>query len=122
MYKLAIIDDSADNRDFFYYLLRDEYFVLTYESGEEALKRIPQDLPDLIIMDIRLRGIDGVEVLKHIRQDGRLASVPAMAVTANAMAGDREKYLAAGFDEYVSKPIREIRDFIAAIRRLLARS
>lgn len=105
MQKIAIVDDAADNRDFLYYLLRDEYHVLTYASGEDALHNIQQDFPDLIIMDIWLHGIDGIAVLQGIRRDVQLASIPVIALTANAMLGDREKYLAAGFDDYISKPI-----------------
>jgi CheY-like chemotaxis protein len=120
MQKIAIVDDAADNRDFLYYLLRDEYVVFTYESGEDALNHIRQDSPDLIIMDIRLRGIDGIAVLERIRSDSRLPSVPIIALTANVMLGDREKYLAAGFDEYLPKPILDIEHFVATVRRLLS--
>jgi CheY-like chemotaxis protein len=122
MHKIAIVDDAPDNRDFLYYLLRDDYVVLVYETGEEALNQILQDPPDLIILDIWLRGMDGIEVLKRIRADRTLARVPVVALTANAMAGDREKYLAAGFDEYVAKPILEIGDFLTTLRSFLSRS
>jgi CheY-like chemotaxis protein len=120
MQKIAIVDDAADNRDFLYYLLRDEYHVLTYASGEDALHNIQQDFPDLIIMDIWLHGIDGIAVLQGIRRDVQLASIPVIALTANAMLGDREKYLAAGFDDYISKPILKMDDFLTTVRRFLA--
>ena len=119
MQKIAIVDDAADNSEFLYYLLRDHYSVAIYESGEDMLGRIRTDPPDLIIMDIWLHGMDGSEVLGRIRQDEALRKVTIVALTANAMAGDREKYLAAGFDEYVSKPILDIEKFFATLRHLL---
>lgn len=122
MHKIAIIDDVPDSRDFLYYLLRDDYDVSRYESGEEALNQIHLDVPNLIIMDIWLRGIDGIEALKHIREHDGLRGIPVIAVTANAMAGDREKYLAAGFDEYVSKPILDIRNFLTTLEQFLPAS
>ena len=119
MRTIAIVDDAADNRDFLYYLLRDEYHVLTFASGEDALKHLHQDPPDLIIMDIRLHGIDGIAVLQRIRSDVQLAATPVIALTANAMMGDREKYLSAGFDEYISKPILRVEDFLTTVQGLL---
>jgi CheY-like chemotaxis protein len=118
MRKIAIVDDAADNREFLYYLLRDEYRVAVYETGEEMLSGIRIDPPDLIIMDIWLDGMDGSEVVRRIREDPSLQKIIVIALTANAMTGDREKYLKAGFDEYVSKPILDIHNFLAAIRRL----
>jgi two-component system, cell cycle response regulator DivK len=122
MFKIAIIDDAADNREFLYYLLRDDYSVSVYESGEEALTKIGQDPPDLIIMDIWMRGMDGIEALTRIRRDKSLRNVRVITLTANAMVGDREKYLEAGFDAYIAKPILEVGDFLTTLRRLLARS
>ena len=101
--------------------IRDEYEVVTFENGEDALNHIRQNSPDLVIVDIRMHGIDGIGVLQRIRGDAKLASIPVMALTANAMAGDREKYLAAGFDEYLPKPILEIEHFVSTIRRLLSK-
>jgi|SRR5437867_584568 len=122
MHKIAIIEDAKDNRDFLYYLLRDEFTIRRYGSGEEALQQFEHDVPDLIVMDIWLEGMDGIDVLKRIRQDNELQAVPVIALTANAMVGDREKYLSAGFDEYVSKPITDLDGFITTIRLLLAGS
>ena len=122
METIAIIEDSKDNRDLFYYLLSGEYHVLRYGSGGEALRGFGQHVADLIVLDIWLPDIDGVELLNRLRQDPRLRNVPALALTANARAGDREKYLAMGFTEYVSKPIMDIDDFLQMIRRLLTAS
>jgi two-component system cell cycle response regulator DivK len=117
MHKIAVIEDAKDNRDFLYYLLRDDYSVLRYGTGEEVLQALPREMVDLIIMDIWLPDMDGVDLLNRIRQEERLRNVPVIALTANAMLGDREKYLAAGFDKYVSKPIGDIDEFLATIRR-----
>lgn len=122
MHKIAIVDDAKDSRDFLYYLLRDEFDILRYENGEEALGKIRDDKPELMLLDIRLRGIDGVEVLNRIRNDEAVRALPVFAVTANAMVGDREKYLAAGFDEYISKPIIDVDQFLEIIRRHLPHS
>jgi CheY-like chemotaxis protein len=120
MRKIAIIEDADDNRDLLYCLLSDEFEVARYSSGEEALRYFADDVPDLIVLDIWLPGMDGVEVLKEVRQNDRLGNIPILALTANAMTGDREKYLAAGFDEYVSKPIVDIDEFVESVRALIA--
>ena len=120
MHKIAVIEDADDNRDLMYYLLRDDFEVSRHSSGEDALRCFADDVPDLVILDIRLQGMDGVEVLQHIRQDPRLRRIPVLALTASVMWGDREKYLAAGFNEYASKPIVNTTDFISTLRRMLS--
>ena len=120
MRKIAIIEDVKDNRDFLYYLLRDEFIVIRYDSGEDALQGFSSDVPDLVVLDIWLEGMDGLAVLARIRQDQELKHIPVVALTANAMLGDREKYLSAGFDEYVAKPIIDVNEFTVTLRRLIA--
>jgi CheY-like chemotaxis protein len=115
-----VIEDAEDNRDLLYYLLRDEFLVRSYGSGEDALQSFETDVPDLILLDIRLAGMDGLEVLSRIRQHEQLRALPVVAVTANAMAGDRFKYLTAGFDEYVSKPIIDVDAFLVLLRQLVS--
>jgi len=122
MRTIAIVEDAKDNRDLLFYLLGDEYRVLRYGNGEEAVRAFAAEAPDLIVLDISLPDMDGVEVLKRLRQRADLRHVPAVALTAHAMARDRDKYLSAGFDEYVSKPIMDIDTFLATIRRLLTPS
>src|SRR5262245_34993281 len=119
MHKIAIIEDAEDNRDLLYYLLRDEFHVSRHSSGEEALLHFSGDAPDLIVLDIWLPGMNGIEVLKQVRQNPHMHRIPILALTANAMSGDREKYLAEGFDEYASKPIIDIEAFVTTLRRLL---
>jgi two-component system cell cycle response regulator DivK len=72
--------------------------------------------PDLVLMDIQLPDVDGVHVLHRLRADERTAAIPVLAVTAQAMHGDRERFLAAGFDGYVSKPLN-IHEFIGTVRQ-----
>jgi len=69
-----------------------------------------------VLMDIQLPDIDGIEALRRVRADDRFASVPVVALTAQAMEGDRERFLAAGFDGYLSKPV-DISDFVTTVKR-----
>ena len=78
-----------------------------------------EDLPDLILLDISLPGMDGTEVLDWIRKQDDLKETPVIALTAHAMAGDREKYISAGFNDYVTKPIVDEAVLTEAIERWL---
>jgi CheY-like chemotaxis protein len=120
MRKIAIIEDAEDNRDLLYYLLRDEFEVQQYGTGEDALRFLTLDPPNLIVMDIWLPDMDGIELLQRIRNDSRLKTIPVLALTAHAMAGDQEKFLAAGFNEYASKPIVDIDRFMLTVRGLVS--
>jgi two-component system cell cycle response regulator DivK len=102
---IAIIDDNEDNRFVFRTYFEDRCRVLEFAEGLEAIVSMRTDVPDIIFLDISLPGIDGLEVLRQIRQDHQLRHLPVIAVTAHAMIGDRERFLKAGFDGYVSKPI-----------------
>jgi len=117
---IAHIEENADNRLLVRLILEEEYEVRDFPTGPEALNALREDPPDLVLLDISLPGMDGIEVLGRMRADDRLESVPVVAVTAHAMAGDREKYLAAGFDAYVAKPIVDEEVLLGSIRRLLA--
>lgn len=85
-------------------------------DGEQALIQLSRRRPDLVLMDLSLPGIDGWEVTRRIRRDPDLATLPVLAVSAHAMSGDRERALAAGCDDYLTKPYRPA-DLIAAISR-----
>lgn len=119
---LAVVEDNADNRLLLQAILGDQYELLEYENGSDALAGIAATRPDLVLLDISLPGLDGNEVLKRIRQDASLRSLPVVALTAHAMAGDRERFLAAGFNDYVTKPIVDESLLIGAIERLLKQS
>jgi two-component system cell cycle response regulator DivK len=117
--KLVIIEDNEDNRLLVRAILEDLYEVIEYETGPVALASLALDPPDLVLLDISLPDMDGPEVLRHMRLDVALCQVPIIALTAHAMAGDREAFLAMGFDGYVSKPIVDETELLDAIRHHL---
>jgi CheY-like chemotaxis protein len=120
MRAIAVIEDNADNRLLVSAMLEGRYRLTEYASGAEALAGLEASLPDLVLLDISLPEMDGTEVLRRIRVHPALRHLPVIALTAHAMAGDRERYLAAGFDDYVTKPILDEQILLASIARLLA--
>ena len=120
--RLALVEDNVDNRLLVQAILDDEYEISEYENGAEAMDGLSSDVPDLVLLDISLPGMDGTEVLEWIRSQDALRNVPVIALTAHAMSGDREKYLALGFNDYVTKPIVDEDVLIGAIERLLTES
>ena len=120
--KIAVVEDNLDNRILVQAILEDDYEISEYENGKEVLDGLADDIPDLVLLDISLPGMDGTEVLRWVRSQELLSSLPVIALTAHAMSGDREKYLEMGFDEYVTKPIVDEGVLMGAIERLLARS
>jgi CheY-like chemotaxis protein len=117
---LAVVEDNADNRLLLSAILRDQYDIVEYENGPDALAGLARALPDLVLLDISLPGMDGNEILAEIRRDGRMRHLPVIALTAHAMAGDRERYLAAGFNDYITKPIVDESLLLTAIQRWLS--
>ena len=105
MTTIAVVEDNADNRLLLQALLGADYELVEYENGVDALAGMRARRPDLVLLDISLPGMDGNEILARIRADDALRTLPVIALTAHAMTGDREKYLSAGFDDYVTKPI-----------------
>jgi CheY-like chemotaxis protein len=95
------------------------YSLLEATDGEEALAVAIEGRPDLIIMDIQLPKMDGLEVTRRLRQTPEFSQVPIIALTASAMEGDREKIIAAGCDEYISKPVntRQLPEVVAEMLR-----
>jgi len=118
--KIAVIEDNPDNRFLVQALLEDSYDLQEFETGKAAVAGLGDDPPDLVLLDISLPEMDGTEVLAWLRQQPELKEIPVIALTAHAMAGDREKYLAAGFDEYVTKPILDEDILIGAIEQCLS--
>lgn len=119
MKKIALVEDNPDNRLLARAILEDSYEIFEYASGPEALAGMRDELPDLVLLDISLPGMDGTEVLRRVREDQLLAGLPVIALTAHAMAGDRERYLEQGFDAYVTKPIVDEQILLGEIARLL---
>jgi CheY-like chemotaxis protein len=119
-HKIAVVEDNPDNRMLVQALLEDRYEISEYETGVEAVEGLGGNVPDLILLDISLPEMDGTEVLAWIREQDELKDLPVIALTAHAMAGDRDKYLAAGFNDYVTKPIVDEGVLIEAIERCLS--
>jgi len=119
---ILIVEDNDKNRK----LVRDLLQVKGYrtteaETAEEGIRLARESLPALILMDIQLPGMNGIEALGHLRADPMTRAVPIIAVTASAMTQDRQKIMAAGFDGYQSKPIN-VKEFLAAVRGMLDRT
>ena len=117
---LAVVEDNADNRLLLQAILGAEFEIVEYDNGPDALAGFARSLPDLVLLDISLPGMDGLQVLSELRRDGRMRHLPVIALTAHAMAGDRERYLGAGFNDYVTKPIMDESVLLTSIRRWLA--
>jgi two-component system cell cycle response regulator len=104
--RILLIEDNAANLELMSYLLRAfGHTVIAARDGHDGLASAHAERPDLILCDIQLPGIGGIEVASRIRGDAALDGIPLLAVTALAMVGDRETILAAGFDGYLTKPI-----------------
>ena len=120
MNTVAVVEDNADNRLLLQAILDGLYDVVEYENGVDALAGLSARLPDLVLLDISLPGMDGNEILARIRADEQLRRLPVIALTAHAMAGDREKYLAAGFNDYITKPIVDETLLLNAMEKWIA--
>jgi two-component system cell cycle response regulator DivK len=119
MKRIAVVEDNPDNRLLVRVILESRYQVIDYENGGAALAGLRQEKPDLVLLDVSLPEMDGTEVLRRIRAEPSLRDLPVIALTAHAMAGDREKLLASGFDDYLTKPIEDETLLLRAIERLL---
>ena len=119
--RILVVEDNPLNLK----LIRDVLVLLGYDvmearSGEEGVNLAHQRVPDLVLMDLQLPGIDGVEALRLLRLDPAVSDVPVVAVTASAMKEDRQRAVANGFDGYLSKPI-SIRALPAQVEAFLRR-
>jgi two-component system, cell cycle response regulator DivK len=104
--QVLVVEDNEKNMKLFRDVLQASgYGALEATTGERAMQLALEHEPNLVLMDIQLADIDGVEALARLRSNERTASIPVVAVTAQAMQGDRERFLAAGFDGYISKPV-----------------
>ena len=117
--KILLVEDNPVNRRLAVFLLRSQgYEVREATTAQEALELLEKERADLIVMDIQLPGMDGLEATKKIKAEPETADIPVLAVTSYAMKGDREKALAAGCAGYVTKPIDKT-IFLAEISRHL---
>ena len=107
MKKILIVEDVEMNRDLLVQLLEDNYELAEAVDGPQGLASITSESPDLVLLDISLPEMDGYEVARAVRADDAIKDIPIIAVTAHAMAGDEEKALEAGCNDYLTKPIDE---------------
>jgi two-component system, cell cycle response regulator DivK len=113
---VLIVDDNAKNVKLARDVLRFAGFrTLETASGGESVSLAVEHLPDVILMDIRLPDMDGTDAVRKLKHDPRTAQIPVVAVTSFAMKGDRERFLAEGFDGYLEKPI-SVREFPEQVR------
>jgi two-component system, cell cycle response regulator DivK len=122
MATVLIIEDNAINMTLAIFLLQSAgHTVLSARDGEAGLKLARSERPDLILMDIQLPGMDGLEATGVLKRDEATRAIPVIALTALAMKGDEERIRAAGCDGYVAKPMR-YQEFLATIAAQLART
>src|SRR5688572_21145920 len=119
MPKLLLVEDNEESRDALSrHLRRKGYEVLTAVDGRQGLEAARAGAPDLVLMDMSLPVLDGWEATRQLKADAQTRHIPVIALTAHAMAGDREKALAAGCDEYDTKPV-EFARLLGKIQGLL---
>ena len=117
--KVLVVDDTPQNVKLLVDVLQAKgYKTLEAVTGEEGVKLAREQVPDLVLMDIQLPGINGIEAFKQIRADGKTARIPVVALTASVTPTDRSAISAAGFDAFVSKPIN-LKEFIDTVKRLI---
>lgn len=121
MPKILLVEDNEMNRDMLSRrLLKKGFELIMAMDGEQALEMSRSETPDLILMDISLPGLDGWEATRRLKAMPETQAIPVIALTAHAMAGDREKCLEAGCDEYDTKPV-EFPRLLEKIQKFLAK-
>ena len=113
--RILAVEDNASNMILISRVVEAEgYKLLTAEDGTIALELLSQEIPDLILLDINIPGIHGLDLARKLKADDRLAKIPLIATTANVLMGDKEKCLEAGCDDYLPKPldIRRLRELM----------
>ncbi|MGQ0512513.1 MAG: response regulator [Betaproteobacteria bacterium] len=119
MNTILIVEDNEKNMKLARDVLQAKgYATLEAETGEEGVRLALERKPDLILMDIQLPGINGIEALRLVRADPGCASIPIIAFTASVMQGDRSQITAAGFDGFLGKPIN-LKEFLDTVKRVL---
>ena len=114
--RILVVEDNALNMKLFRdVLVATGYRTLEATTGGEAVELATEHAPDLVLMDIQLPDLGGEQALGRLRENERTAAIPVLALTAQAMDGDRERFLAAGFDGYLSKPVN-VRELIGTVR------
>jgi two-component system cell cycle response regulator DivK len=117
---VLVVDDNEKNLKLARDVLRHAGIsTLEASTAAEAIAAALEHLPDVILMDIRLPDMDGTQAVRELKGDERTAAIPVVALTSFAMKGDRERFLACGFDGYIEKPI-SVREFPGQVRGMLA--
>jgi two-component system, cell cycle response regulator DivK len=115
--RVLVVEDNEKNMKLFRdVLMATGYRTLEATTGWQAVELAAEHAPDLVLMDIQLPDIDGIEALSRLRADERTAAIPVLALTAQAMHGDGDRFLAAGFDGYISKPVNVV-ELVGAVRQ-----
>ena len=121
MKRILVVEDNEMNMQLVEYLLEEGgYEIVKAASGEEAMEIARREPIDLILMDIHLPGVDGLSVIRDLKGDARTGAIPILALTAHAMRGDKDRFLQAGCDGYLSKPI-DVKTFLASIEPYVRR-
>jgi CheY-like chemotaxis protein len=120
--KLLLVEDNEINLDMIVRRLKKKFELVVARTGTEAIEKARTEAPAAILMDVGLPDIDGLEATRRLKADPATRAIPVIALTAQAMAGDREKTLAAGCDDYEAKPIEDLPRLVAKIEALAARS
>jgi two-component system, cell cycle response regulator DivK len=118
---ILIVEDNDKNLKLVRDILQAKgYTTLEAGTAEDGIRLAREHVPDLVLMDIELPGMNGIEAMKILRSDAKTSHIPVAAVTASVMQQDRNKIMAAGFDDYIAKPI-ELKGFLATVKQLLDR-
>jgi len=116
---VLIVEDNDKNLKLVHDVLQAKgYRTIEAGTGEDGVRLAALHRPDLVLMDIQLPGIDGIEALRQLRADPATSAIPVAAVTASVMQQDRRTITEAGFDAYIGKPI-DLKEFLATVRTLL---
>ena len=119
MSTILIVEDNEKNMKLARDILQSKgYVTLEAVTGEDGVRVAIEQKPDLVLMDIQLPGINGIEALRQVRADPDCARIPIVAFTASVMSSDRSQISAAGFDGFLSKPIN-LKEFLETVKRLL---
>ena len=119
MLRVLIVEDNAINMSLSTFLVQSAgYAVITASDAEAGIKRAREEVPDLILMDIQLPGMDGIEAIGLLKDDPSTRGIPIIALTALAMKGDEARIRASGCDSYIAKPMR-YQQFLAAIASVM---
>jgi len=119
MSTVLIVEDNEKNMKLARDVLQAKgYNTLEAETGEEGVRLAKEKVPDLVLMDIQLPGINGIEAFKQLRADPKTARIPVIALTASVTPTDRSQITAAGFDAFVGKPIN-LKEFLETVKRMV---